>query len=98
MADAEVAAAEKLLLAAEIQHARAVLEKDQLASELGQDAGRIESGKAAAGALIGGLFGFLPATLIQSGGAPGLEQLLGVGAAAASCALFGVTYRYAGGL
>ena len=36
MADAEVAAAEKLLLAAEIQHARALLEKEQWSSEISE--------------------------------------------------------------
>jgi len=36
MADAEVSAAEKLLMAAEIQHARAILEKNQLSAELSQ--------------------------------------------------------------
>ena len=62
-----------------------------------QDAGRIESGKAAACALAGGFVGILPLTLIQSGGAPGLVEFLGLLAAAASCGLFGVTYRYAVG-
>ena len=36
MADAEVEAAEKLLLAAEIQHARALLEKEQWSSEISE--------------------------------------------------------------
>ena len=39
MADAEVAAAEKLLLAAEIQHARAMLEKDQWSAEIDEASG-----------------------------------------------------------
>lgn len=36
MADAEVAAAEKLLMAAEMQHSRAILEKDRLSAEINQ--------------------------------------------------------------
>ena len=56
----------------------------------------MESGKAAACALVGGAAGALPFVLFSSG-SPGLPEALSLLAAVASCALFGVTYRYAVG-
>jgi hypothetical protein len=97
MADAEVAAAEKLLLAAEIESARAQQLKDQLVRQVNADAGRIQSGKAAACATVGGSLGLLPFITLYGGDIQQLSTLLGVAAAVASCALFGVTYRYAVG-
>ena len=47
--------------------------------------------------MLGGAAGLLPFALLQSGGASGLSEVLGFLAAVASCALFGVTYRYAVG-
>ncbi|GAX85961.1 hypothetical protein CEUSTIGMA_g13377.t1 [Chlamydomonas eustigma] len=97
MADAEVAAAEKLLQAAEIENARAQLLKDELSNQAKADAGRVESGKAAACAVVGGSLGLLPFVSLYGGDIQQLSTLLGIAAAVASCALFGVTYRYAVG-
>lgn len=58
-----------------------------------QDSDRTESGKAAAVAAAGGVAGALP--FLLSASAPGLHGLLSLGATAAACLLFGVTYRYA---
>jgi hypothetical protein len=98
MADAEVAAAERLVRAAEIelgtaQRAEAALRR---AAERGAD--RVESGKAAALAAAGGALAAVPLGLADPFGASagGLGALaVAAAGAAASCALFGVTYRYA---
>lgn len=58
-----------------------------------QDSERVESGKAAALAAAGGLVGALP--FLLSATAPGVQGILSLGASAAACLLFGVTYRYA---
>jgi hypothetical protein len=60
-----------------------------------QDSERLESGKAAALAAAGGLAGSLPFLLLGGGVGGGLQSLLSLGASAAACLLFGVTYRYA---
>jgi hypothetical protein len=96
LADAEVLAAEKLLMAAEIESSRAQMERDRLRSSIDADAGRIESGKAAAAALVGGLLASLPWFLL--GGSPepsGVTSALSLLSALAESAIFGVTYRYA---
>jgi hypothetical protein len=54
---------------------------------------QVESIKAGGIAVAGGLFGALPVALATGEG--GLQALLALGAAAASCLLFGVTYRWA---
>ena len=58
-----------------------------------QDADRIESGKAAAVAGAAGTLASLPFLLSEYG--TGAEAVLGLAGLAASCLLFGVTYRYA---
>lgn len=58
-----------------------------------QDADRVESGKAAAAAMVGGAAAALPILLVQA--EPGLSGALTLAASLATCALFGVTYRYA---
>lgn len=56
----------------------------------------MESGKAAAAAVVGGAAGLLPiAVLTAEQGPQGIALALSLVAAAASCALFGVTYRCA---
>eukprot|EP00882_Tetradesmus_deserticola_P014164 GHRQ01015055.1.p1 GENE.GHRQ01015055.1~~GHRQ01015055.1.p1 ORF type:complete len:204 (+),score=102.90 GHRQ01015055.1:632-1243(+) len=93
LAEAEVAAAERLLQAAEIEYSSAVQEQSRLSRAVGQDGDRIESGKAAALAAAGGLAGSLP--FLLSASTPGLQSILSLGASLAACLLFGVTYRYA---
>eukprot|EP00955_Chlamydomonas_euryale_P044378 352869-Chlamydomonas_euryale.AAC.7 len=93
MANAEIRAAEKMLQAAELSNVRAQQERARIMAELNNDAGRIESGKAASAAVVGGVLGSLPFLLI--GSESGLNAALSFVAALASCALFGVTYRCA---
>jgi hypothetical protein len=57
-----------------------------------QAAERIESGKAAAVAGVGGLFGSVPSALTST--AAPYDQLLSVGTGLVTCLLFGVVYRY----
>lgn len=95
LADAEVAAAEKLLAAAQIEFNLAAGERARLSSAAFSDADRAESGKAAAVAVAGGLAAALPLALAGGGGGGGPGELLSLLDAAACCALFGVTYRYA---
>ncbi|GBF94357.1 hypothetical protein Rsub_06979 [Raphidocelis subcapitata] len=94
MADAEVAAAEKLLAAAQIQFNMAADERARVSSAAFSDADRVDSGRAAAIAVAGGLAATLPFAL-AGGGAGGPSELLALAGTAACCALFGVTYRYA---
>ncbi len=91
MANAEVAAAEQLVMAAEMELQRAEALKQEVAAQAGSDEERIESVKAGGVAVAGGLLGALPFALASSVG--GLSTVLSLGAAAASCLLFGVTYR-----
>lgn len=91
MADAEVAAAEKLLRAAQIEYEIAADEKARIGAAAFSDADRAESGKAAAAAVAGGLVATLPFALA----AGGASELLSLADTAACCALFGVTYRCA---
>eukprot|EP00878_Enallax_costatus_P023841 GHUV01025395.1.p1 GENE.GHUV01025395.1~~GHUV01025395.1.p1 ORF type:complete len:256 (+),score=126.08 GHUV01025395.1:862-1629(+) len=93
LAEAEVAAAERLVQAAELEYSSAVQEQLRVSQALTLDADRVESGKAAAVAAAGGVLGALP--FLLSTPAPGLQGLLSLGATAAACLLFGVTYRYA---
>jgi len=99
LADAEVAAAERMLAAAELEYAKAAREQERLSAQVNQGSGRVESGKAGAAAAVGGVLGagllLLQAPEAAPGG--GLAQALSFLAAAASCVLFGVTYRYAVG-
>jgi hypothetical protein len=92
LADAEVAAAEKLLRAAQIEYEIAEGERSRLGAAAFSDADRAESGKAAAVAVVGGLAAAAPLALA----AGGAGELLSLADAAACCALFGVTYRCAG--
>lgn len=96
MADAEVAAAEKLLKAAQIEYDLAEGEKSRLSSAAFSDADRAESGKAAAVAVAGGLLAALPLALAGTGGAGGTSELLALADTTVCCALFGVTYRLDG--
>jgi hypothetical protein len=57
-----------------------------------QNAERLESGKAAVIASVGGLVGVLPTSLTSTEGVSSV--FLTAGAAVATCALFGVVYRY----
>lgn len=57
-----------------------------------QTAERVESGKSAAVAAAGGFLGILPTTVTASSGA--VAQALSVATGLATCALFGVVYRY----
>lgn len=57
-----------------------------------QDADRVESGKAAAAACAGGVFGALPLLLATAPGA--IPAVLELASAAAASVLFGVTYRH----
>ena len=93
LADAEVAAAERLFKAAQIEYGMAADEQRRLSSAAFSDADRAESGKAAAVAAAGGLAAALPFALAAGGSGAG--ELLSLGDAAACCALFGVAYRYA---
>jgi len=98
MADAEVAAAERLVRAAEIQLGTAERSERALRREADRGADRAESGKAAALAAAGGALAAVPLGVADPFGAAGggLAALaVAVAGAAASCALFGVTYRYA---
>lgn len=98
MADAEVAAAERLVRAAEIQFGSAKRAEQELRRSAERGADRVESGKAAALAAAGGALAAVPLGLADPfGAAGGGFPALAVAAvgAATSCALFGVTYRYA---
>jgi hypothetical protein len=57
-----------------------------------QNAERMESGKAAAIAALGGLVGILPNTFTTN--AAPFEQLLSIGTSLVTCLLFGIVYRY----
>lgn len=94
LADAEVAAAERLLRAAEIEHASALAVQAAAAAAAGADGERTESGKAAALAAAGGILAAAP-LLVATAPASPLQAVLSLASAVASCALFGVTYRYA---
>jgi hypothetical protein len=93
LADAEVAAAEKLLAAAQIEYDLAAGDRARASSAAFSDADRAESGKAAAAAVAGGLAAALPLALAASGG-DGPGELLSLLDEVACCALFGVTYRW----
>lgn len=102
-ADAEVArrAAEVAALEEEyLEAGRALIAAraggGQLPGGGGSDdaAERVESGKAAAVAALAGAAASLPFTLAATGGGLGPGPLASVAAAATTCALFGVTYRY----
>ncbi|KAF8060561.1 hypothetical protein HT031_004738 [Scenedesmus sp. PABB004] len=93
LAEAEVAAAERMLQAAQIEYGAAASEQRRLSAALGQDGERVESGKAAALAAAGGLLGALPFLLASP--APGLGAALSLAGSVAGCVLMGVTYRYA---
>lgn len=85
---AQVAAAEKLLRAAEIRDMMA----QQALAGAGIDADRAESAKAGAIAAAGGALGALP--FVLASGQAGAPALLSLGASVAACLLFGVTYRW----
>eukprot|EP00798_Chlamydomonas_sp_ICE-L_P012850 gene12850-3560_t len=114
MADAEVAAAAKMVEAAELKFMIAQAELSNVSkiveaaelkfmiaqaelSNVSKDVGRVESGKAAACSVVGGVFGALPLLSATSASGSDLSIALSFLAALASCALFGVTYRYAVG-
>ncbi|KAG2441333.1 hypothetical protein HYH02_009926 [Chlamydomonas schloesseri] len=96
MADAEVAAAERMLAAAELEFAAARAEQQQWAAAANDGPERIESIKAATVAATAGLLAELPLTTLTAGGdTPALSSALSLLSALAACFLFGVTYRYA---
>lgn len=93
MANAEVAAAEKLLAAAQLEAAQVAQLQARLAEEATQDVERAESVKAGAVATIGGLLSALP--ILLTDGSSGITAALTLATTLGSCFLFGVTYRYA---
>ncbi|KAG2437191.1 hypothetical protein HXX76_005855 [Chlamydomonas incerta] len=96
MADAEVAAAERLLAAAELEFAAAQAQQQEWAAAANDGPERIESVKAATVAATAGLLAELPLTMLTAGGdTPALSSALTLLSAVAACFLFGVTYRYA---
>ncbi|MEW5305186.1 MAG: hypothetical protein WDW36_007746 [Sanguina aurantia] len=94
LALAEVAAAEKLLEAAEMESMLAKAEQIKWGGEVTEAAEKIESIKSAGISVVGGLAATLP-LLLASGNAPSGAELLSLTSALVSCVLFGVTYRYA---
>ncbi|KAI3423914.1 hypothetical protein D9Q98_009748 [Chlorella vulgaris] len=93
IAEAEVAAAEKLLQAAQLQAQAAEYNKSKWASDASEDAERLQSAKAAAAAGAAGAIASLP--LVASGSSGGGAALLALATAGVASALLGVTYRYA---
>lgn len=96
MADAEMAAAEKLLAAAQIEFDLAQSERARASGAAFSVADRAESAKAAAVATAGGLAAAVPLALaVAAGGGGGVTELLSFADVVVCCALFGVTYRCA---
>ncbi|KAG2485157.1 hypothetical protein HYH03_016047 [Edaphochlamys debaryana] len=98
LADAEVAAAERRVLAAEMVLAQAQAEREAVARALRDGPERIESLKAAAVATAAGLAAELPLVALAAGGdgaGSPLSSALSLAAAAGAAFLFGATYRYA---
>lgn len=100
MADAQVAAAERLLKAAELEFEAARSTQQRWNSEANSGPERLESAKAAAIAAAAGALADLPLSALSAGDGGGgdaaaLSAALALFSAAASCFLFGVTYRYA---
>ncbi|BFI24873.1 hypothetical protein MPTK2_1g15710 [Marchantia polymorpha subsp. ruderalis] len=91
-AEQELRAAELALVTA---RAGGVTENQKVDSETSydKDLDRLESGKAAAVSAIAGTLSSLPFLLV-SGDEFGIGPLLSTGGVIASCALYGVTYRY----
>jgi len=101
LAQAEIEAAEKLVLAAQLEAAAAERRALSLKSQIVDDAERIESAKAGVLAIIGGLAVVAPlliASQVEGSGAATTDPVtlgLTVTSTLASCFLFGPTYRYA---
>ncbi|GLC41396.1 hypothetical protein PLESTB_001015900 [Pleodorina starrii] len=101
MADAEVAAAERLVRAAELQYEAARRDQEQWAAAATDGPERVESVKAAAIAALAGLAAEVPLVALTADGAAAasaagpLSSALSLLSAVAACFLFGVTYRYA---
>jgi len=93
LADAEVAAAERLMTAAELELGTALDEQRRISTAVNRDGDRAESGKAAAVAAAGGAFAALP--LLLAVDHPGFTNVVSFAASIAACLLFGITYRYA---
>jgi len=93
-AEAEVRIAELALIMARAGNSATELSGKWEASDIDEDAERIESGKAAAVSAVAGTFASLPFTIAIDGGLS-LGALLSQAGILVSCALFGVTYRYA---
>jgi hypothetical protein len=94
MADAEVAAAEKLLRVAQIEHNLAEGEKARARGVAYSVMDRAESGKAAMVAVAGGLAAAVPLALAAADSAGGsASELLSFADVVCCSALFGVTYR-----
>ncbi|EFN50766.1 hypothetical protein CHLNCDRAFT_142515 [Chlorella variabilis] len=94
IADAEVAAAEKLLQAAQLQAQSAEAAKGKWAGDINEDAERLESAKAAAAAGAAGALASLP-LVASDGGGGAAAAVLALATAGVASALLGVTYRYA---
>ncbi|KAL2651830.1 hypothetical protein R1flu_019958 [Riccia fluitans] len=92
-AEAELRAAELALVTARAGVPKENVGDESEVEEFSKDLERIESGKAAAVSVIAGTLSSLP-FLPLSGDGIGLGSLLSVGGIMASCALYGVTYRY----
>ena len=88
-AEAKMAALASERAALEAELAREDAKGAKWATPIDEDAEKIESGKAAALSGVGGAALATPLILSQGGGA------ISIAIAAASCAVFGVTYRYA---
>jgi hypothetical protein len=94
LAAAELKAAELRLRAAELQAEDAAAQVAAAAAQFEEDTDRIESAKVGAIAAAAGAAGVLPALGFAVASSPE-EVLLSLAGTAASCFLFGVTYRYA---
>lgn len=93
-AEASVRAAELALVMARAGDSGAELSQKWETANIDEDAERIESGKAAALSAVAGTFASLPFTFSVGGGLT-VGALLSQAGILLSCALFGVTYRYA---
>eukprot|EP00892_Ulva_mutabilis_P011985 jgi/Ulvmu1/9159/UM005_0257.1 len=88
----EAQAAENAIEAAKLQVELLECEKEAMQSELQQYQERLESGKAAVIAAAGGAVGLIPSAVATTSNSTAL--LLAAGGGLATCALFGVVYRY----
>lgn len=91
LADVEVAAAERLVRAAEMQLQSAEAQRSKWSSAVNEGAEKLESGKAAVIAALAGLAASIPLQALSA--QEGLSAALSIGASLGSCLLFGLVYR-----